>query len=234
MKRVWMIALATTFVVPTTILAHGLPFNALSSGGSLQTDQQAYWGGEATFAPFTSGGTTIQQWRGAFTVPSPAAGIADGTLLTFDVAGVNHTSPDYNGSALIYWDGTKVAPTSETLTIFRSPIKVLVTPSTTFLPGAVVGNYNASQLGWHGSALFQLPDTAAPGLYAVGLRFSSPDYSSSETFWAIGNLGLTPEQYDAGVAAILAAVPEPASIVGLSIGLIVLVGAAIRKRACRA
>lgn len=231
-----------TFISASIVLAasslaglaygHGLPFNLYAdSESNLHSVHQAYWGDEATFEPFSTGSETLLRWRGAFTVPTPSSGIADGTVLSFNVTGIpTLNTPQYHGQALLYWNGTDVVPTAETLTIIRGGTTILLDQNDTFLPGALIGNYNAATLGWHGTVSFFLPETAAPGLYAVGLQVTSPDYVTSETFWAIGNNGMTAEQYQQGVAAIMAVVPEPTSGVLALVGLGLTIGAVCRRR----
>jgi hypothetical protein len=103
------------------------------------------------------------------------------------------------------------------MTISRSSFSALVQSEDELVVGGPLSAYNGLE-GGHSSVTLALPLDAPVGLYAVGFQISSPGFESSETFWAIANNGVDSTQFDTGVAAITAAVPEPGAIVLCLIG----------------
>ncbi len=208
---------------------HGQPINLLAdSSGQLHPSQSVFAGSESVFQTFDA---TQQRFVAAFTVPTADSGIAHGTVLSFDITGdPTAVGPSYSGQALLYWDGSQIVPTSQIMTITRSSATMLLDQDDTFVTGSVVGAYDATTPGWHGSVNLFLPLTAPTGVYAVGLRVTSPDYQTSETLWIAGNVGLSDADFARGVAAITHAVPEPSSLMLLSVGCLATVVQAVRRR----
>lgn len=227
--RLTCLTLLLTAVCGRHIAAHGIPVQYHATDNTLAPNQQTYWGEEAHFEPVVLSGVNKLRFQAGLGIHSPADGIADGTTTSFDVTGAAHSSAGYSGQSLIYWDGTDVASSPVAVELRRSTFSLLVNPSDTFAPGLVIGDYNAAQADWHGTVNFYLPEDAPTGLYAVGFRVKSPSYATSDIFWVIGNNGLTNDQYAAGAAAILAAVPEPAGLSTIGVGLLLL-GAAHWRR----
>lgn len=209
--------------VPALVHAHGLPVYLGADGSAnLHATQKVFWGEDGTFAAFNE---TQQRFQVGMTVANPEAGIPHGTVLSFNAKGdPGAISSKYNGQALLYWNGSEVTPTDQTLTIIRSGNSIDVTENDTFVAGPVIGAYNSASLDWHGTVNFFLPLDAPAGVYAVGLQVTAPDHTDSETFWVMANVGLTPEQYALGVAALTSAVPEPSSIVMAGMGLALIAG----------
>lgn len=223
--RLTVILSVALAAVPVLAHAHGIPvqFEADASA-KLKSTQKFFWGEEATFAPFDA---TRQRFQAGIGVHDPTAGIPDGTVLSINLTGdPSAVSKKYDGRALLYWDGTKIAPTSQVLTITRSGTTVTVDGDDTFVAGPVIGAYTAATINWHGTTNFFLPLDAPTGLYAIGMQGTAPGHGASDTFWLIANVGLTEEQYAAGVAAIAQTVPEPATLVmaGVGLALVCVVG----------
>lgn len=111
----------------------------------------------------------------------------------------------------------------------RSSFSAVVHPEDTFVAGGPLSAYSGLE-GGHSSVTLALPLDAPTGLYAVGFRVSSPGFEDSETFWAIANHGVDPADFDAGVSAIAASVPEPATLGLTTAGALSLAFWAWRRR----
>ncbi|MGD9722968.1 MAG: PEP-CTERM sorting domain-containing protein [Pirellulales bacterium] len=248
MKSQFLLVALTVICLPAIAHAHGLPFRFnVDQSNDFYSINHVYY--EPVLEPveqhdsvFEPGSYTVNavttnslQWLGAFTPVPPAPNgngqLAVGSTYRFDVVG-----------PLLFWDPVLgITPTSETLTIVRSGLGVAVDQNTGVLAGLNLTvpptGYNGTAT-FHNSASFNLPLSAAPGLYAVGLQIVSTNtttYGSSGTFYAIGINNLSAEDVQQGIEDFAAiGVPEPSSVVLLAGG---LAGAAVfgwrRRRVLR-
>lgn len=215
-------------IVPALAFGHGEPidFDA-DAQGNLFPAKKLFFGHGTEFTPFDA---TRQRFQAGFGISVPSSTVPVGTAINFDVTGdPTAIGPNYAGQALLYWNGTSVVPTDEILTITRSATTIDVDQLDTFLPGAAVGAYSGAA-GWHGTVNFFLPLDAPQGLYAAGFRISAPDFTTSETFWVVGNVGLSEEDFARGVAALSQVVPEPSTWIMAVVGLAGVVGATLRRK----
>ncbi len=154
----------------------------------------------------------------------PTAGVIPaGTALSVDATG----SPQHP-LAVLYWNPSNgLGASPKPLTLQRNAatvggisypgFNVAVQPTDTFASLGTLPHFNGTQ-GDHRAMNVSLPMDAPQGLYVIGFQVSAPGFTRSDTFWAVGNYGLTESEAEAGLGAIAAAVPEP------SCGLLMLAG----------
>jgi len=205
---------------------HGIPLNI-----SIDSTNQLYSLSRVSFDHHESEliltGTGVKGAAGFY----PQFGVfPTGQALTFDVKGESPASV-----ALMYWDDATetlgLSPVS--ILLSRTGISVTVNPTDTSVVGGTLPAYNGT-LGGHSALNITLPTSSPTGLYAIGFQVSNPNYLRSETFWAVGNYGVTDEDAVArGLAAIHTQVPEPSSVVlaGMAVvGGIALIGKRRQRR----
>ncbi len=203
--------------------AHGIPMAVdVNPANQLFATELVHFNAhEGIFAPSPAAAPVALSAVAGF-YPVFGGNIPTGTVLT-----VNASGSTAHPAALLYWDGASVLPSPKDIVISRSSFNVVVQPDDEFVGGGALSPYSGLE-GGHSAVTLALPLDAPVGLYGVGFQVSSPGYETSETFWAIANNGVDPSQFDAGVAAITAAVPEPSAIaLGLA-GCVALV--ALRRR----
>jgi len=188
-------------------VAHGIPLAVDADGGNqlFSSALVTFDAEEGTFAPTPTDSPVALTTTAGF-YPVFQGGIPAGTVLTVNASG----SPAH-ANALAYWDGTSVLVAPTDVTISRSSFNIVVQPDDEFVAGGTLAAYSGLE-GGHSSVTLALPLDAPTGLYAVGFQLSAPGFETSETFWALANHGVDPAQFEAGVAAIAAAVPEPSGI----------------------
>lgn len=218
-----LIALATVFVSASSVSAHGIPLEvAVDATGRLYSPTRVtYVEHDSALEPFPESEPTLLRGTIGF-YPVLGKTIPTGAALTVDAAGTS-----LHPAALAYWDGASVLPSPQSVTLSRTGVNFDVGPTDDFVAGGQLGAYNG-ELGGHSSLTLALPLDAPTGLYAIGFQVTSPGFERSETFWAVANHGLAPEDAAAGVSALAAAVPEPASVVTAIVTLGAL--AMIRRR----
>lgn len=187
--------------------AHGIPLTVeVNAANQLySTELVTFDAEEGTFAPSPAAAPVALTTAAGF-YPVFGGNIPAGTVLT-----VNASGSAAHPAALVYWDGANVLPSPHDVGISRSSFNITVQPGDDFVAGGALSAYSGLE-GGHSAVTLSLPLDAPVGLYGVGFQVSSPGYETSETFWAIANNGADPSQFDAGVAAIAAAVPEPSAI----------------------
>jgi hypothetical protein len=187
--------------------AHGIPMAVdVNPANQLFASELVNFNAEeGTFAPSPAASPVALTTVAGF-YPVFGGNIPTGTVLT-----VNVTGSAAHPAALLYWDGANVLPSPKDVGISRSSFNITVQPGDELVAGGALSAYSGLE-GGHSSVTLALPLDAPVGLYAVGFQVSSPGFETSETFWAIANNGVDPSQFDAGVAAITAAVPEPSAI----------------------
>jgi hypothetical protein len=207
---------------------HGIPLSISADGTNrlFSTPSVSYNDHESEIAPFPTSMPVVLRGAAGF---YPAFGvIPGGTQLSFDVSGSSQ-----HVEALLYWDGNSILPSPVSIQVMRTGITVDVAPSDTFLPGGTLPPYNG-QPGGHSSVNLNLPLNAPIGLYGIGFQVTSPGYSRSETFWAIGNNGMEdPDDVSRGLAAIHASLPEPSGLALAACGASLLTSFRRRRKESR-
>jgi len=193
-------------------LAHGIPANISIDGtDTLYATQRVIYTDHDSVMNLTA--TDVRGTVGFY----PEFGVfPTGESLSVDASGST-----IHPIASFYWDGSDLLDSPVDYTLTRTGLTLTVEPEDTFVTGGALPAYNGT-LGGHSTLSWRLPLDAPTGLYGVGFQVTAPGYNRSETFWAIGNYGVTdPAQVELGLAAIHAAVPEPSSFAlgALSIGL---------------
>ncbi len=203
---------------------HGIPLN-ISIDGSNRLQSQSLVVYDPEESEFILTGTGVKGAAGYY----PKFGqFPVGQALTVQVA----DSPWHPG-ALIYWDHATerlgLPPVSVLLS--RTGISATVNPSDTSVAVGTLPAYNGT-LGGHSALNITLPTDAPTGLYAIGFQVSNPNYFGSETFWAVGNYGVTDDDAVArGLAAIHSQVPEPSSLSLAALGIaLALARAGVQRR----
>ncbi|MDZ4783670.1 MAG: hypothetical protein SGJ19_25765 [Planctomycetia bacterium] len=193
--------------VVQTAAAHGIPMAVdVNPANQLFASELVHFNApEGTFAPSPAAAPVALAAVAAFH-PVFGGNIPAGTVLSVNAAG-SAAHP----SALAYWDGGDVLPSPKDIAISRSGFNIVVQSDDELVAGGALSAYSGLE-GGHSSVTLALPLDAPVGLYAVGFQLSGPSYETSETFWAIANNGVDPSKFDAGVAAIAAAVPEPSAM----------------------
>jgi hypothetical protein len=205
---------------------HGIPLNI-----SIDSSNQLYSQSLVTFDHLESEliltGTGVKGAAGFY----PKYGVFPaGQALT-----VNASGSSSHAEALIYWDDSTetlgLSPVS--ILLSRTGLSMTVNPTDTAVTGGTLPAYNGTLTG-HAALNITLPTSAPTGLYAIGFKVSNPNFLESETFWAVGNYGVTDEDAVArGLAAIHTQVPEPSSVVlaGMAVvGGIALIGKRRQRR----
>ncbi len=224
-NSVLSLALICSLLLAGQAGAHGIPLAvAADDQGKLYSPSLVTFEfHDSALTPFPEGAPTLLRGTAGF-YPVFGDGIPAGTVLTVDAAGsAKHPS------ALAFWDGANVVPSPVAFTISRSSFSIDVSPTDEFVAGGPLGAYNG-EVGGHSSVTLALPLDAPTGLYAVGFQVSSPGFERSETFWAVANNGLAPEEVPAGLRALKSAVPEPSTWALGLLGIGALLTCEIRRR----
>ncbi len=156
-------------------------------------------------------GTGVKGAAGFY--PEPGV-FPTGAALTVTASG----SPQHP-LALLYWDGTNVLDSPVDIQLTRTGVNATVLRTDESRAVGTLGAFNGLP-GGHSALTLTLPLDAPAGLYGIGFKVVSPGFDQSETFWAIGNYGLSEEEAERGLAAIHTQVPEPgtAALALLAIG----------------
>lgn len=125
---------------------------------------------------------------------------------------------------LLYWDGAQFGsvPAGHSLEIAKSIFSTTLDGSGDAGSGFVFGEADAGG-GLHEDMDFTLggpgaPGGLTPGAYGLWMRLTSPQYDTSNEFIIMLNYQLDAEDFEAGVDAAAAFVPEPVSGLGLLLG----------------
>jgi hypothetical protein len=187
-STLYCLVFAGALVVVGEAAAHGIPIYLSVDNGRLQTNTNIY-----TSTLETIPGVDHETEYPGISVASSASKVPNGTALSFNVI-----------DNLFYWDGSKLAPTSATLTFENALSKsVSVTQNTIYENGPLFGTYNGTT-GWHEHGYYMLNIAAPVGAYGLVVSFAASGLSSSDPVLLVFNRGLNSVQFDAGVKAIAA------------------------------
>lgn len=160
------------------VAGHGTPINAYVHSA---TGQLAVFDGYEPGELESTEGSDIFTDAPGIGVSSPVNGIASGEPLRLNVV-----------QGLLYWDGSEVASTVETLFIDwpddggTSPVEFYdVTAESGYQTGMLWGNYQPAggTSGWDAHGDYALESAIPqPGIYGVVLQLDSPSYIASEPF----------------------------------------------------
>jgi hypothetical protein len=211
--------------------AAALALGAASSAQHSDVDVAAEKGA-LIVEPSAEGGWAFEGELGEFPFPAnqgaePGFEADAGALAPGDDLGFNVVN------SLLYWDGAAFAPV---------PIGHSMDISLLLVGSVTADGASAAQPGFifaeadadgrlHQDLTFTLngpgaPDSLAIGAYGLWLEAFSPQYGASNDFIVLLNYGLGEEEFEAGVEAAAALVPEPGAGVLALLG----VGALLRRR----
>lgn len=201
----------------------------LALGGSLGAAAQAQHEGDVEFAP--SGGALRVEanvanghyvFEGGFgdnpvlppnEIDEPGFESQPGAFSSGDLVGFNVLA------SLLYWDGTQFAdvPAGHQVEMQKAIFSTFVGDDTGPQSGFIFGEADADG-DIHEHLDFILhgpgePDALTIGAYGLWLALTSPQYDASNEFIVLLNYGLSADEFDAGVAAAAALVPEPSTAV---------------------
>ncbi len=203
---------------------HGIPINALVDGNNRLYDPVLVTY-DAAESVLTANDTNIKGAAGFY--PDPATFPA-GRSLTVDASGSGQHS-----QVLMYWNGSSLLSSPVSVQLQRTGILATVSPTDTFVNVGTLPAFSGLA-GGHSALNILLPLGSPTGLYVIGFQVSSPgspNFTRSETFWAVANYGMTSsDEVARGLAAIQSAVPEPSSVVLLASGAALTAVAAWRRR----
>lgn len=149
----------------------------------------------------------------------PGFAADDGTLNPGDQIGFNVLA------SLLYWDGTQFAsvPAGHSLEITKAIFSITLDGSSGPQNGFLIGQADANGgMDDHPDYILNgpgAPDGLAVGAYGVWMELTSPQYASSNDFIVLLNYGLDEKAFEDGLVAAHALIPEPATVLLLSIGL---------------
>ncbi|MEP0847197.1 MAG: hypothetical protein HRF50_10320 [Phycisphaerae bacterium] len=201
---------------------------ALVLAGALAAAAQAQHEGDVEFAPV--GGTLLVAPNAANGYYVFEGGLGENPLLPPNVidepgfeSALGAFDPgdqvSFNVMAnLLYWDGAQFAnaPMDHEVEMQKAIFSTVVGADTGAQSGFVFGEADVDG-DIHEHMDFILhgpgePDALTPGAYGLWLQLASPQYAPSNEFIILLNHGLSAAEYEAGVEAAAALVPEPSTI----------------------
>lgn len=222
--RICLFAGLLTLTFAPVVFGHGIPVNAVVDGSNrLYSPKLVIY--DSAEGQMTPNASNIQGAAGFY---PDVATFPAGRQLTVDASGSGMHS-----AALMYWDGANLLPSPVSVQLQRTGILATVSPTDTFVPVGTLPAFSGLA-GGHSALNLRIPLGSPTGLYVVGFQITStgsPNFSRSETFWAVANYGLTdPEDVAQGLAAIQSAVPEPSMVALSAIGSLALAAVCWRQR----